>query len=522
MFDPFYITTAISYPNGPPHIGHAYEAISADVIARAQRARGRDVHFQTGTDEHGLKMAQAARDQGLEPRDLADKMSLLFQQMCDTLEVSYDKFIRTSQPDHYRASQALWTAMEEKGDLYLGRYEGWYSVIDEAYYDESELNAGEGGEKLSPQGTPVEWTVEESWFFRLSAYQQKLLDHYSTNPGFIRPESRRNEVVRFVEGGLSDLSISRTSFDWGVPVPGSEGHVMYVWLDALTNYITGLGYPNDTELWRKYWPADVHLIGKDVVRFHAVYWPAFLMSAGLALPKQVYGHGFLLSRGEKMSKSIGNVVDPLVLAGTFGVDQLRYFLMREVPFGQDGSYSPEAIVTRVNAELANSFGNLAQRTLTQIVRNCDGGLPEIHGHSDADNALFDIVCGAVSETMPTAYDDLALSKACETWIQAVFACNAYIDEQAPWALRKTDPQRMETVLATLYICIAILAVAIAPVIPASADKLLGRMGIDPKLRSFEGILGHWYSPLAESGFRLDQPTPLFPRLELPVEEGEAA
>jgi methionyl-tRNA synthetase len=520
--DPFYITTAISYPNGPPHIGHAYEAIAADVIARAQRASGRDVRFQTGTDEHGLKMAQAARDQGIEPCQLADKMSLLFQQMCDTLEVSYDKFIRTSQPDHHRASQAIWKAMKERGDLYLGRYEGWYSVIDEAYYDESELTGGEGGAKLSPQGTVVEWTVEESWFFRLSAYQQKLLDHYAANPDFIRPESRRNEVVRFVEGGLSDLSISRTSFDWGVPVPESEGHVMYVWLDALTNYITGLGYPDDTELWRRYWPADVHLIGKDVVRFHAVYWPAFLMSAGLDVPKQVYGHGFLLSRGEKMSKSIGNVVDPLVLSETFGVDQLRYFLMREVPFGQDGSYSPEAIVTRVNAELANSFGNLAQRTLTQIVRNCGGGLPGIHGSADADKALLETVCSTVSKGIPAAYEDLALSKACEAWIHAVFACNAYIDDQAPWALRKTDPERMETVLATLYICIAVLAVGIAPVIPLSSKRLLDSMGVNPELRTFEEIVSDWYSPLAESGFRTEQPTPLFPRLELPAEEGEAA
>jgi methionyl-tRNA synthetase len=478
------------------------------------------VRFQTGTDEHGLKMAQAARAEGVEPRAFANKMSRLFQDMCDIFNVSYDRFILTSEPEHYRASQAIWRAMEERGDLYLGRYEGWYSVRDEAYYDETELVSGDGGEKLSPNGTPVEWTVEESWFFKLSAYQDKLLDHYSANPEFIRPESRRNEVVRFVEGGLSDLSISRTSFDWGVPVPGSGNHVMYVWLDALTNYITGLGYPDDTELWRKYWPADVHLIGKDVVRFHAVYWPAFLMSAGIALPKQVYGHGFLLSRGEKMSKSVGNVVDPMVLAERFGVDALRYFLLREVTFGQDGSYSAEAIVNRANAELANSFGNLAQRVLTQIVRTCGGGLPEIHGHNDADNALFDLVCGAAGETMPAAYADLALSKACEAWIHAVFACNAYIDEQAPWVLRKTDPERMETVLATLFICIAILAVAIRPVIPGSADRLLDAMGVDPDLRSFEGIMSHWYSPLAESEFRLAPPTPLFPRLEL--EEEEAA
>ena len=522
MGEPYYITTAISYPNGPPHIGHAYEAIAADAMARFQRQQGRDVRFQTGTDEHGLKMAQAARSEELEPRTFADKMSRLFKEMCDTLNISYDRFIRTSQPDHYRSSQAIWTAMEERGDLYLDRYEGWYSVRDEAYYEEEELKVGDDGAKLSPHDTPVEWTVEESWFFRLSKYQQPLLDHYATNPDFIRPDSRRNEVLRFVEGGLKDLSISRTSFDWGVPVPSGGGHVMYVWLDALTNYITGLGYPEDTELWRRYWPANVHLIGKDVVRFHAVYWPAFLMSAGIALPKQVYGHGFLLSRGEKMSKSVGNVVDPMVLAGTFGVDALRYFLLREVTFGQDGSYSAEAIVARANAELANSFGNLAQRVLTQIVRNCDSALPEIHGHDEADNALFDLVCGAVGKAMPAAYEELAFSRAAESWIQAVFACNAYIDEQAPWTLRKTDAERMETVLATLYICIAVLAVGIRPIIPASADHLLDAMGVALELRTFEGILRHWYSPLAESPFRLEQPTPLFPRLELPEDEEASA
>jgi methionyl-tRNA synthetase len=522
MGEPFYITTAISYPNGPPHIGHAYEAIAADAIARFQRAQGRDVRFQTGTDEHGLKMAQAARAEGVEPRAFANKMSQLFQDMCDALNVSYDLFIRTSQPDHYAASQAIWKAMEERGDLYLDRYEGWYSVRDEAYYEPDELTSAEDGSKLSPQGTPVEWTVEESWFFKLSKYQQPLLDHYAANPDFIMPESRRNEIVRFVEGGLKDLSISRTSFDWGVPVPGSNSHVMYVWLDALTNYITGLGYPEETELWQRFWPADIHLIGKDVVRFHAVYWPAFLMSAGIALPKQVYGHGFLLSRGEKMSKSVGNVIDPMMLAERFGVDALRYFLLREVTFGQDGSYSAEAIVNRANAELANSFGNLAQRTLTQIFRNCDGRLPPIHGHDESDNALFEVVCGAAGKAIPTAYSELALSRACEAWIHAVFACNAYIDEQAPWTLRKTDPQRMETVLATLFICIGVLAVAIRPVIPASADRLLDQMGIAPALRTFEAIQGNWYSPLAESAFKLTQPTPLFPRLELPAEEDAAA
>ena len=498
MGDPFYITTAISYPNGPPHIGHAYEAIAADVIARFQRSQGRDVRFQTGTDEHGLKMAQAARAQNIEPREFADKMSRLFEEMCDRLNVSYDRFIRTSEPDHYRASQAIWKAMEERGDLYLDRYEGWYSVRDEAYYEPEELTSAEDGTKLSPQGTPVEWTVEESWFFRLSKYQQPLLDHYSANPGFIQPESRRNEVIRFVEGGLKDLSISRTSFDWGVPVPGCNNHVMYVWLDALTNYITGLGYPDDTELWQRYWPADVHLIGKDVVRFHAVYWPAFLMSAGIELPKMVYGHGFLLTRGEKMSKSVGNVVDPLALAESFGVDTLRYFLMREVTFGQDGSYSAEAIVNRVNAELANSFGNLAQRTLSMIFKNLDGVLPPA-GEAAEDRDLLEKVTAACAD-LDRRFGEYAFSAGLEAWMTAVFACNAYVDTQAPWTLRKTDPERMAAVLGTLVAAVSQLTVAVAPVIPESADKLLSL--IDS---------GKGGQPIA-------QPQPLFPRLELAEDE----
>lgn len=514
---PFYITTAISYPNGRPHIGHAYEAIAADVIARFQRLMGRRVRFQTGTDEHGLKMARKAEEQGRTPRELADEMSGYFREMCDALNVSYDRFIRTSEPDHHRASQAIWQAMEAAGDLYLDRYEGWYSVRDEAYYDASELVEGEGGAKLSPQGTPVEWTVEESWFFRLLKYQGQLLELLKT-PGFLEPASRRNEMIAFVEQGLRDLSVSRTSFDWGVKVPGSEGHVMYVWVDALTNYLTGLGYPDDMG---DFWPASLHLIGKDIVRFHTIYWPAFLMSANLPLPKQVFGHGFLLNRGQKESKSLGNVTDPLELAETFGVDALRYFLMREVAFGQDGSYSPEAIVLRANGELGNAFGNLAQRTLGFIAKNLEGYLPAIHGHQDADSALFETVDRAISTEIPQAFESLALQQAVEAWLQAVFACNAYIDAQAPWTLRKTDPERMETVLATLYICIAQLAVAISPVIPASASKLLDMLGIPENLRDLEGIRSHWYSPLAESNYQLAPPTPLFPRLELPAEEASA-
>ncbi|HEY9578686.1 MAG TPA: methionine--tRNA ligase [Rhizorhapis sp.] len=521
MSEPFYITTAISYPNGRPHIGHAYEAIATDAIARFQRLMGREVRFQTGTDEHGLKMAQTARGRGVEPSLLADEMSSYFKEMDDVLNITYDRFIRTSEPAHLVASQAIWQAMEANGDLYLGRYEGWYSVRDEAFYDEKELIEGEGETRLSPQGTPVEWTVEESWFFKLSRYQQPLLDLYERQPDFIRPESRRNEIMRFVEGGLSDLSISRTSFDWGVKVPGSEGHVMYVWVDALTNYLTGLGYPEDTTDYRNFWRegGDIfHIIGKDIVRFHAVYWPAFLMSAKLPLPKQIFGHGFLLNRGEKMSKSIGNVADPLELAEAFGIDQLRYFLLSEVTFGNDGSYSPEAIVQRTNSDLANSFGNLAQRTLSFIKKNLDGRLP--HGErTDADHELLTLVTQAVATEFPATMQDFALSQAIDIWLRAVFACNAYIDTQAPWTLRKTDPQRMEAVLSTLYEAIGTLAIAIQPIIPASAGALLDQMGIPEHQRNFQAInVGDWYAKLCRSGFMLDTPKPLFPRLEVPSVE----
>ena len=520
MSKPFTITTAISYPNGRPHIGHAYEVIATDAIARFQRMMGRDVFFQTGTDEHGLKMAQTARARGIEPRALADEMAGYFKVMNEALNISHDRFIRTSEPDHHRASQAIWRAMEANGDLYLGRYEGWYSVRDEAFYDEKELIEGEGGAKLSPQNTPVEWTVEESWFFRLSAYQDKLLALYESQPDFIQPESRRNEIMRFVEGGLSDLSISRTSFDWGVRVPDADGHVMYVWVDALTNYLTGCGYPDDAERMARYWAegGDItHVIGKDIVRFHAVYWPAFLMSAKLPLPKQIFGHGFLLNRGEKMSKSLGNVADPMELADRFGVDQLRYFLLSEVTFGNDGSYSAEAIIARSNSDLANSFGNLAQRTLSFIAKNLDGRLPE-PAAMEVDNALLSGIADAC-RIFQDAMNDLAPSVAIEAWMRAVFACNAYIDAQAPWALRKTDPARMEAVLATLYEAIASLAVMIQPVIPPSAAALLDQMGIDADTRGYELIGSDFYAALRASGFALSPPKPLFPRLELVETEG---
>jgi methionyl-tRNA synthetase len=514
MADPYYITTAIHYPNGRPHIGHAYEMIAADAIARFQRQAGRDVRFQTGTDEHGLKMAQTARTRGIDVRAFADEMSSHFSGMADTLNISYDRFIRTVEPDHYAASQAIWQAMRDAGDLYLDRYEGWYSVRDEAFYDEKELVEGEGGAKLSPQGTPVEWTAEETWFFRLSKYQQPLLDLYAANPDFIRPEARRNEVMRFVEGGLSDLSVSRTSFDWGVPVPDSPGHVMYVWVDALTNYLTGAGYPNDAEAMASFWPADLHLIGKDITRFHTVYWPAFLMSANLPLPKQVFAHGFVLHRGEKMSKSVGNVVSPDELTQAFGIDAVRYFLLREVSFGQDGSYSAEAIVTRVNAELANSFGNLAQRTLSFIAKNLAGALPDAGRSDPADAMLIEEIVVACAG-LKTAFDDLMLSQGIEAWMRGVFACNQYIDAQAPWALRKTDPERMHAVLGTLVRAIRMLAIAILPVVPESAGKVLDQVGAAERDHAAIDDDG-WYARQQAAGFTIQPPSPVFPRLELPA------
>lgn len=511
MADPYYITTAISYPNGRPHIGHAYEAIATDAIARYQRQLGREVRFQTGTDEHGLKMVQEARKRDLTPRALADEMSGYFKAMAEKLEISYDRFIRTSDADHYRASQAIWQAMEAAGDLYLDRYEGWYSVRDEAFYDEKELVEGEGGAKLSPQGTPVEWTAEETWFFRLSKYQQPLLDLYAAQPDFILPEARRNEILRFVEGGLSDLSVSRTSFDWGVPVPGSPGHVMYVWVDALTNYLTGVGYPDDVELYETFWPAHLHVIGKDIVRFHAVYWPAFLMSANIPLPRAVFGHGFLLNRGEKMSKSVGNVTDPMELADRFGVDALRYFLLREVSFGQDGSYSEEAIVTRCNADLANNLGNLAQRCLSIIAKACGGVVPEAGERTEAEDALFASVAAAEAG-MHDAMGDLALHTALDAIWSAARDANQYFADQAPWSVRKTDPARADTILYHAADAVRRIAILARWAIPNGADKLLDLLGQQGDARRFEA-LGH---PLAP-GLTLPAPVGVFPRLEAPVE-----
>ena len=478
----FYITTAISYPNGVPHMGHAYELIATDALARFKRLDGFDVFFLTGSDEHGQKMVQTARREGVSPRELADRNSERFREMARALNASNDDFIRTSEPRHRDTVQELWRRMDAAGDLYKDRYSGWYSVRDEAYYEEGETEKREDGLRYGPQGTPVEWVEEESWFFRLSAYQDRLLAHYEANPDFVGPDTRRNEVVSFVKSGLRDLSMSRTTFDWGIPVPGDEKHVMYVWVDALTNYVTATGWPREDER-NHFWPADLHVIGKDIVRFHAVYWPAFLMSAGLPLPRRVFGHGFLFNRGEKMSKSVGNVLDPFDVARAYGVDPMRYFFLREIPFGQDGSYSHEGIVTRINADLANDLGNLAQRSLSMIAKNCGGVAPVRGEPAAADLELLGAAYGLLDEIRPQI-DNQQISRALDAIWRVIADANRYFAAQEPWALRKSDPARMETVLWTTAEVIRVVATLTQFVMPQSAARLLDLLATPPDQRSF--------------------------------------
>ncbi len=512
---PFYITTAIAYPNGKPHIGHAYELIATDALARFQRLDGRDVFFLTGTDEHGQKMQQTARAAGLEPQQLANRNSDEFQAMGKLLNASNDDFIRTTQPRHHETSQNIWNLMADAGDIYKDSYAGWYSVRDEAYYQENETELRADGVRYGPQGTPVEWVQEESYFFKLSEYQDRLLKHYEENPDFIGPAERRNEVISFVKSGLKDLSISRTTFDWGIKVPNDPAHVMYVWVDALTNYITATGYIEDRDNPRaKYWPADLHVIGKDIIRFHAVYWPAFLMSAKLPLPKRVYAHGFLLNKGEKMSKSLGNVVDPVNLVNHFGLDQVRYFFLREVSFGQDGSYSEEAIGTRINSDLANGIGNLASRSLSMIVKNCDGRIPECGPLTDEDRALLaqaDTLLASTREDMGKQLIHRALASI----ISVVSESDRYFASQEPWALKKTDPARMATVLYVTAEVVRQIGILLQPFMPESSGKLLDLIAIPADKRDF-AALGDAGRLVA--GTPLEAPKPVFPRYVAPTAE----
>jgi methionyl-tRNA synthetase len=509
MASPYYITTAISYPNGPPHIGHAYEVIATDAIARFMRLDGFDVYFLTGTDEHGQKIQQTATREGITARELVDRNVKLFQAMVERLNCSNDDFIRTTQDRHHKSSIGIWDKMAANGDIYLDKYAGWYSVRDEAYYAEDETALNEHKVRISTKTeTPVEWVEEESYFFRLSAYAHKLLELYKSVPDFVLPRERLNEVASFVKGGLQDLSISRTTFDWGVRVPGNVKHIMYVWVDALTNYITGVGYPDvESEKFKLYWPAALHVIGKDIVRFHAVYWPAFLMSAGVAVPKRIFSHGFLFNRGEKMSKSVGNVIDPFTLTDAYGVDPLRYFFLREVPFGQDGNYSHEAIVNRINADLANDLGNLAQRSLSMIGKQLGGVLPKPAAFSDSDKAILAAADGMAErarEQMKTQQLHQVLN---HVW-SVVADANRYFAGAAPWALAKIDPAKQGTVLYVTAEVIRQVAILSQPFMPQSAAKLLDLLGVPASERTF-AMLGSKHRLVA--GTKLPAPTAVFPR-----------
>jgi methionyl-tRNA synthetase len=509
----YYITTAIAYPNGQPHIGHAYEAIATDALARFQRLDGKDVFFLTGTDEHGQKMIQTAEAEGMTTADLAARNAGRFREMDEVLNVSFDRFIRTTEPAHHRSVQVIWNRMQQNGDIYIDVYAGWYSVRDEAYYSEEETVVGEDNVRRGPQGSPVEWVEEKSYFFKLSAYQDRLLALYESQPDFIGPDSRRNEVISFVKGGLKDLSISRTTFDWGVKVPNDPEHVMYVWVDALTNYITGVGFPDETDPNWRFWPADVHVIGKDIIRFHAVYWPAFLMSAGIPVQKRVYAHGFLFNRGEKMSKSVGNVVDPFNLAKQYGVDQVRYFFLREVPFGQDGNYNHEAIVARINADLANDLGNLAQRSLSMIAKQLGGVLPEPGDLTDNDKAIL-----AQADGMLSLSRTAMATQQIHQWLNAVWAvvaeANRYFAGEAPWALAKTDPARQKTVLYVTAEVVRQVAILVQPVMPKSAEALLDSLGVPKEARS-RGFAA--LGTRLKAGTPLPAPVGVFPRYIEPKE-----
>ncbi|MGQ9370298.1 methionine--tRNA ligase [Azospirillum sp. A39] len=505
----YYLTTPIYYVNDVPHIGHAYTTLACDVLARFMRLDGYEVKFLTGTDEHGQKVEKSAQAAGVAPQAFTDRVSQNFRDLVELMNFSNDDFIRTTEPRHVEAVQALWKRLQENGEIYLGSYAGWYSVRDEAFYGEDELSDGPDGKKIAPTGAECEWVEEPSYFFRLSAWQDRLLAFYEANPDFILPPGRRNEVMSFVKSGLKDLSISRTAFSWGIPVPGDDKHIMYVWLDALTNYITAVGYPETGagSDYAKFWPADLHMVGKDILRFHTVYWPAFLMGAGLQPPKRVFAHGWWTIEGQKMSKSLGNVIAPETLVRTYGLDQTRYFLLREVAFGKDGDFSHAAMVQRINGELANGYGNLVQRSLSMIGKNCGGAVPEPQPFTDADRALLSAAHGLL-DAVRAEFREQAFHRALDAIWRVVDDANRYIDEQAPWALKKTDPARMATVLYVLAETIRHLAIMTQPVMPDASARILDQLGQGADARGFDRL---GQGGALRPGTPLPAPQGVFPR-----------
>jgi methionyl-tRNA synthetase len=473
----FYITTPIYYPSGKPHMGHAYSSIVADIFARFKRLEDYNVLFLTGTDEHGQKIQKEAEKNKKDPKKFCDELSEKFKSLTKTLNLSNDDFIRTTETRHYKSVLEIWNRLLKSGDIYLDKYSGWYSVSDEAFYDKDEIEDINGNKKSKESGSIVEWVEEESYFFKLSAWNNKLLEHYKKNKDFILPPSRRNEVVSFVEKGLKDLSISRTSFSWGIPVPNDSKHVIYVWLDALTNYISALNFPDiNDQKYKDYWPADVHIIGKDILRFHAVFWPAFLLAANLPLPKRVYGHGWILSDEKKMSKSLGNILDPIEIINQYGIDQLRYYLVKEVSLGNDGSISMENLKNCINNDLANNYGNLCQRVFSFVKKNCNNKIPKINNLKDVDKNLLN----SLQDNVPKLIE-LMNKQNLNEYIKAVvdfsFDANKYFNDLEPWAIKKKDPDRMNTILFTIVQQIKNISILLNPIIPDSTIKVLNTINI---------------------------------------------
>ena len=484
----YYITTPIYYPSGNPHMGHAYSSIIADVFARFKRLEGKNVYFLTGTDEHGLKIQREAEKNNKETKIFCDEISFKFKNLAKTLNLSINDFIRTTEQRHHESVKAIWNKLVESGDIYISKYSGWYSVSDEAYYTEDEILTKDGKKVSISSGSSVDWFEEESFFFKLSSWQNKLLDHYKKNPDFISPKSRNNEITQFVKSGLNDLSVSRTSFKWGVKVPNNDKHIVYVWLDALTNYISALNFPDTNDkLYKDFWPANLHIIGKDILRFHTVYWPAFLMAAKLPLPLKVYGHGWILSDDKKMSKSIGNILDPLEIIDKYGIDQLRYYLVKEVSLGNDGNISMENLKNCINNDLANNFGNLCQRVFSFIERNCAGKLPTPTKFEEVD---LDLINNLINKTDELIVDinKQELNNYVKKVIEFSFNANKYFNDLEPWALKKTNVERMNTILYSIVTQIKNISILLSPIIPISSNKILNIMNIKKEDRLLESII----------------------------------
>mgnify|MGYP001346480507 FL=1 len=483
----YYITTPIYYPSGKPHMGHAYSSIIADVIARYKRLEGYNVHFLTGTDEHGLKIQREAEKNKKDTQIFCNEISMKFKELTKILNLSNNDFIRTTEKRHYSSVEDLWNKLVNSGDIYLDKYKGWYSVSDEAYYDNDEIEDRDGTKIAKSSGSKVEWVEEESFFFKLSSWSKKLLDHYKSNPDFILPKSRNNEVIKFVEKGLKDLSVSRTSFSWGIPVPKNQKHVIYVWLDALTNYLSAVNYPNtSSDLYKKFWPADLHIIGKDILRFHAIYWPAFLMAAKLPLPKRIFGHGWILSDEKKMSKSLGNILDPVDIINNYGIDQLRYYLIKEVSLGNDGNVSLENLKNCINNDLANNYGNLCQRVFSFIKKNCKNKIPKRNSLIKKEETLT-IKLKKDVEKLNELINKQDLNNYIKQVIDYSFDSNKYFNDSEPWSLKKTDPNKMESVLYSIVEQIKNISILLLPIIPTSANKILDIINIKKDLRNISEI-----------------------------------